>query len=101
MTLKLTYQQATALKHLYDKVIMPEKPADIAESLVKDLMIQVYKKLRNKLENKIKDGYSLGLTDTEAKAYYVYFQNRYLGEEWHYESIVVSSQLAELDRLYA
>lgn len=102
MNLKLTYQQATALKQLYDVVIIPEKPMDVAERLVKELMIKVYKKLREKLEGKMKgQGYTLGLTDTEAMAYYVYFQNRWLGEEWMYETNFITSQLAELDKQYA
>lgn len=101
MTIKLTYQQAVDLKLLYDAVILPEKPSDIAESLVKDIMKKVYNKLREKLEAKIKDGYSLQLTDIEAKAYYLYFQNRWLGDEWLYAAHFITTHLAQLDQHYA
>jgi hypothetical protein len=102
MTLKLTHNQAFALMHLFDKVINPQLPEDVAERLVKELMYKVYKKLRSVLEAKIKPrGYSLALTDLEAMAFYVYFQNRYLGPGWFYEQTVVDAQLAELDREYA
>lgn len=102
MTFKLSQDQATALKYLFDKVIIPEKPEDIAESLVKDLMVQVFKKLRDKLEcTTKKNGYSLTLNDTQAKAFYVYFQNRSLPHGWKYEEVMIRAQLAELDRMYA
>jgi len=101
MTLKLTYQQACALEQVFTQIIIPEKPADVAESLVKDIMIQAYKKLRNKLESKIKDGYSLSLSDVEGKAYYLYFQKRHLGSSWHYEQIMIENHLTELDKTYA
>lgn len=101
MTLKLTYQQAEALKRLFDTVINPELSCDVAERLVKTLMFQVYKKLRNKLESKIKDGYSLALTDTEAMAFYVYFQQRDLGTGWTYEQTMIDAHLIELNKQYA
>jgi len=101
MTIKLTQQQAEALSHLFDKVIIPEPAANIAESLVKDIIIQVYKKLWNKLHGKKKDGYSLSLTEVEAKAFYVYFQSRNLGADWPYEQLIIESKLAEIDKVYA
>lgn len=101
MTIKLSQQQAEALSHLFNKVIIPEPVANIAESLIKDLIIQVYKKLWNKLYAKKKDGYSLSLTDVEAKAFYVYFQSRNLGPDWVYEQLMIEKHLAELDRAYA
>ncbi|QTE35998.1 hypothetical protein J3L18_23075 [Mucilaginibacter gossypii] len=102
MTLKLTYDNAKALMHLFEKFINPEQPADIAESLVKDIMFQVFKKLRNKVESRFKgDGYSLSLTDIEAKAYYVYFNNRNLGNDWIYEQNMITTHLLVLDQTYA
>jgi len=102
MTLKLTYDQAHALMRLFEHVIIPETPADIAESLVKDLMKAVFKKLRNRIESKLKgDGYSLALSDPEAKAYYLYFHQRYLGKDWKYEQNFIGQQLLLLDKTYA
>lgn len=101
MRLPLNYNQAVQLKHLFDQVINPELPGDVAESLVKDLMFQVYKKLRNRLETKAKNGYSLTLTDVEGKAFYIYFQSRCLGPNWIYEQILVDKLLVGLDKKYA
>jgi len=101
MTIKLTQQQAQALKVLFDQVINQEHPLDVAEKLVKTIMWQVYKKLRNKLESKTHTaGYSLPLNDTEAMAFYVYFQNRSLGKGWIYEQSFIDAQLVELDKQY-
>ncbi|MEO7212628.1 hypothetical protein [Mucilaginibacter sp.] len=101
MTIKLTYDQAKALEHLFINVINPEEPADVAEKLVKHLMTAIFKKLRNKLESKVKDGYSLALTDTEAMAYYIYFQQRHLGLGWLYEQNFIDRHILELDKQYA
>lgn len=101
MTLKLTHTTATQLMCLFEKEIINDHPTDIAESLVFDILMQIFRKLRNKLERKIKDGYSLALTDIEAKAFYVYFQNRHLGEGWTYEQVMIAQQLAEIDKQYA
>jgi hypothetical protein len=101
MIIKMTYSQASALKEVYDSVIIPEQPFDVAESLLKDIMLQVYRKLRAKLEAKKKDGYSLALTDIEGKAYYLYFQNRSLGTGWTYEENMINEQINLLDKTYA
>ncbi|MEZ2337657.1 hypothetical protein AB6735_18570 [Mucilaginibacter sp. RCC_168] len=88
--------------HLFEKVINPAQPEDVAESLLKDIMFSVFKKLRNKTEARIKGkGYSLPLTDPEAKAYYLYFQNRHLGKDWHYEQIFIEQHLLQLNKTYA
>lgn len=102
MPLKLTIQQAEALYNVFISVVIPEPVTDVAESLVKDLMMQVFRKLRAKLEGKVKgDGYSLSLTDVEAKAYYVYFNQRHLGESWRYEETFINTHINELNKLYA
>lgn len=102
MTFKLTQLQAEQLDHLFIKVINPEKPENIAESLIKDHMTSIYRKLRAKREAKlIRQGYSLTLNDMEAKAFYLYFQNRYLGEGWRYEQIMIDAHLRAIDQLYA
>lgn len=103
MTLKLSYDQAHQLLRLFEKVINPEQPEDVAESLLKDLMFSVFKKLRTKVEARLKghNGYSLSLTDTEAKAYYLYFQNRHLGKDWYYEQIFIEKHLLQLNKQYA
>lgn len=101
MTIKLTYDKAVALKLIFETVIIPEIPFDVAESLLQDIMKQVYLKLNKKLVSKRADGYSITLTDIEGKAYYLYFQNRALPSEWHYETTMIDSHIAELDKQYA
>lgn len=102
MTIKLTYEQANALYVLFKAVVVNDEPQDIAESLVKDLMMQVLKKLTLKMDfQKKKDGYSLSLTDVEAKAYYVYFNQRHLGDGWIYENNLIQQHVNDLDRIYA
>ncbi|WP_121812761.1 hypothetical protein [Mucilaginibacter kameinonensis] len=102
MLLKLTIQQAEALYNLFVSEVLPTPATDVAESLVKDLITQVFKKLRSKLESKLKGrGYSISLTDVEAKAYYVYFNSRNFGTQWLYEQTFISNQINELNKRYA
>jgi hypothetical protein len=101
MILQLTHNQAEALRHLFEKVINPELPENVAESLVKDLMRNVYRKLCTKLEAPKKNGYSLALNDLESKAFYLYFQDRLLGQNWLYEQTLVDNLLIPLDKQYA
>jgi hypothetical protein len=101
MILQLNYNQAEALKHLFEKVVNPELPEDVTESLVKDLMRNVYRKLCHKLEAPKKNGYNLLLNDMESKAFYVYFHDRLLGPKWLYEQMLVDSLLIPLDKQYA
>jgi len=102
MLLKLTIQQAEALYNLFVIEVLPTPAADIAESLVKDLITQVFKKLRAKLESKLKGrGYSISLTDVEAKAYFVYFNSRHFGNQWLYEQTFINDQINHLNKLYA
>ncbi|MFC0514517.1 hypothetical protein ACFFGT_09905 [Mucilaginibacter angelicae] len=102
MTLKLTIRQAEALHNLFREIVNQDPAPDITESLVKDLLKQVFRKLEAKLAARLKgDGYSISLTDMEAKAYYLYFNQRYLGEGWRYEQTFINDQLHLLNKLYA
>jgi hypothetical protein len=102
MTLKLTIQQAEQLYKVFVKLIIPAQPTNIAESLLKDLMIQVFKKLRSKLEGKCNGmEYKLTLADVEAKAYCIYFTNHPLSSEWHYEGNFIDYQIQLLKKQYA
>lgn len=102
MTLKLTIQQAEALYNVFVSVIIPEPCTEVSDKLVMTLMKQIFNKLRAKLEGKLKgDGYSISLTDTEAMAYYVYFNERQLGNHWLYEQTFIDTQVNNLNKLYA
>ncbi len=103
MRLKMNYHQADCLCRLFQLCIIPVKPADIAESLVYDIMVQIFKKLRNKVEaiKPGKDGYSVTLTQVEAKAYYVYFHTRELGVNYRYEANFIQQHINQIDQIYA
>jgi hypothetical protein len=101
MILQLTYNQAEALKYLFEKQVNPELPEDVTESLVKDLLRQVYRKLCSKLGARKKNGYNLILNDMEAKAFYLYFQDRLLGPHWLYEQTLIDALVAPLEKEYA
>jgi hypothetical protein len=78
-----------------------ERPENIAESLIKDHMKEVYFKLDKKINSPIKGkGYGLTMTDKEAKAYFIYFHNRYLGQYGYLENIV-RTHINLLDQKYA
>ncbi|MGZ3753612.1 MAG: hypothetical protein ACXVAY_01555 [Mucilaginibacter sp.] len=102
MHLQLSQDQAEALYYLFLQHVLPEKPADVAESLIHDFMFDIYKKSRSKLEaRKLSKGYSINITDKEAKAYYIYFQNRSLGAGFIYEQTMIERHLAEIDKKHA
>ena len=102
MTIKLTIQQAEALRNLFESVIIPDKPREMEDKLVYVIMIGIYKKLRAKLEARLKGaGYSLTLNDVEAMAYYVYFKDRALGNNYIYETTFMFTHIAQIDKAYA
>ncbi|WPU98394.1 hypothetical protein SNE26_20420 [Mucilaginibacter sp. cycad4] len=102
MTLKLTIRQAEALYNVFRDIVNQDPAPDVTESLLKDLLKQVFRKLESKLEARLKGGgYSISLTDMEAKAYYLYFNQRYLGEGWRYEQTFINDQVRLLNKLYA
>ena len=101
MILELNQHQAEALKHLFEKVVTPALPEDVTESLLKDLLRNVYRKLCTKLEARRQYGYNLTLSDLEGKAFYVYFTDRLLGPGWLYEQHLVDNLLVQLDIAYA
>jgi hypothetical protein len=101
MTLYLTQNQAESLRYLFERIINPELPEDMTESLLKDLLRQVYRKLCYKLEAKKKNGYNLILNDVEGKAFYLYLHDRLLGPGWAYEQTVVDALMAPLEKQYA
>ena len=100
--LKLNQHQFESLYLLFARVVMLDTPADIAESLIMDLLEKVHHKLRKRYEYKFcKDGWNLTLEPEEAKAFYLYFQNRALPAGFTYESTLIQTQLNEINKLYA
>jgi hypothetical protein len=101
MILELNHHQAEVLQHLFEKVVNPALPADVNESLQKDLLRNVYRKLCTRLEARRQYGYNLTLSDLEGKAFYLYFTDRLLGPGWLYEQHLVDNLLVQLDIAYA
>lgn len=100
MQLKLTQKQAEALNTLFIDKVLKEQPANLFDKLVLLLMLRIYKKLRNKLEGRPGNGYSITITDEEAHAYWVYFTQADLCP-YPYEANFISAHINQLDRTYA
>ncbi|MFD2874071.1 hypothetical protein ACFS5N_16430 [Mucilaginibacter ximonensis] len=102
MTIKLNIQQANALRLVFEDLVIPEKPIHMDDKLLQLIMIKIYKKLRTRLEARLKgQGYSLALTDEEAIAYYLYFRDRGLGYSRLYEAAFINNHIGEIDKVYA
>lgn len=101
MNLKLTFDQLCALHRLFVDEIIHEKPTDVEDKLVLFHMINIYKKLRNKIEARFQGkGYGINLTEPEALAYHAYFKNRQYIQAYHYEQIVIQNHIALIDKTY-
>jgi len=100
--LKLTSRnQAEALFYYLKNLLSTYKPENIAESLVHDLMNDVFDKLKKKVESRmVVKTWSLQLNHKEAKAYYIYFQQTEL-TGYTYEKNLVSIHCLEIDKTYA
>lgn len=102
MTLKLTIQQAEALRKLFEDLVIHDLPVDVNEKLLQIILIKIYKKLRNRHEARLKGtGYSISLTDEEAIAYYLYFKDRHLVAEYLYEASFIHQHIGQIDQVYA
>lgn len=101
LRLKLnTRTQAEALYHYFNLYVVPAVPEDIAESLLKDVMMKVFKKLRNKVEKYDTQGWSIAITPEEAKAYILYWQNRAFHEGFPLEKLIVQTHINQIDQAY-
>jgi len=96
-----TRVQAEALYYYFEHYVIPGEPEDIAESLIKDLMIKIFKKLRNKLEKYDTRGFDIQVTPDEAKAYLLYWQNRAIQPNHTLERILIEKHIAQIDQAYA
>jgi hypothetical protein len=106
--LKCNREQFEALNNLFNH-LLNDKPADIKNSLVHDLLMPIKIKLNARIKksegikgsayNKV--GWNLSLTELQAKIYYTFFESRYLGEKWGYEMNFINMHLKELNKLLA
>jgi len=102
MKLKLTQTQLVALHRFFMDHVISEKPGTIIDRLILLHMLKIYKKLRTKAEEPFTGkGFSINLSQEEALAYYEYFFNRSLGEQYRYEHNFIQSHIAQIDRAYA
>lgn len=100
--LKLTSRdQAEALYNYLKCLLTTYKPENLAESLIHDLMNDVFDKLKKKVESRmVVKTWSLQLNHKEAKAYYIYFQQSEVSG-YTYEKNIVSIHCLEIDKTYA
>jgi hypothetical protein len=102
MNLKLTFEQLSALHRLFVDEVIHEKPKEIEEKLIQLHMLNIYKKLRNKIEARFAGkGYGISLTEAEALAYYAYFHNRNFLTAYQYEQNFIKTHIAVIDKAYA
>lgn len=99
-SMKLSLEQAISLRDILCERINQE-PADMLESWKRDMLIAVYKKIRNKLEAFPAKGYGVSLNAPEAKGFYQYWFGETLPPNWIYEANIINSRLAEIEKLYA
>ena len=101
ISLKLkTRTQAEALLTFFTEYVVNATPDDLAESLLKDIMMKVFKKLRTKVENYDQHGWNLSLSTDEAKAYFIYWQNRAIDYGYTFEKSIVQSHLAQIEQVH-
>jgi hypothetical protein len=102
LTLKLaTRIQAESLYYYFENFVIPVEPEDVAEGLIKDLMVKIFKKLRNKVEKEYDcRGFGIQITPDEAKAYFLYWQNRAIHQNYTLEKCLIEAHIAQIDRIY-
>lgn len=100
-SMKLSRDQGIALYDLLMKEIDNNLPDNMAESLIRDLLIRVFKKLRNRLEAFPRSGYSIILSPEEAKAFYLYFQEYWFKDDMIYERVLIEERMGDINKLYA
>lgn len=100
-TMKLTQQQAEALFNLLNLRIGGDPIDNLTDSLLKDIVLKVFLKLRSKLEAFPKNDYSVKLNAIEAKGFYLYWENNYIPDNQIYEKTLIQSKMNEIDKIYA
>lgn len=104
MKFKANKCQTEALELVLRVLLEENQPADVAESLVYEIVFKAYTKIRAKVEALIapRSGWGVSLTDQEAKALYVFYQQRvnpYL-PGYAYEMIQLRTLYEQIDQQY-
>ncbi|MBY0244980.1 MAG: hypothetical protein K2Q03_05975 [Sphingobacteriaceae bacterium] len=103
MKIKLNRAQLEGVELLMRVLLNENKPKDIAELLVRDIVYKLYQKIRAKTEviGCPRSGYGVSLTNQEAMAFYIYYQNVEVDAEgYKYEAFQLQRIFAEIDRIY-
>jgi hypothetical protein len=95
LTLKFTPQAAQHIFNLFNTLVLPEYPTDPEDRLIMLHMLNIYRKLRAKLEGGF--NYNIGVTEQEALAYWCYFRCKDL-TLFPYESNVIQAHITEIDK---
>lgn len=100
MRIKLQRSQLEGIELLLGVLITDNPPTNVAERLVFDHVFALYGKIRAKVESLMppRSGWSLSLTDFEAMAFYVFYQNVYVPtESYRYEALQLQKIFNEID----
>lgn len=100
MKLKLEREQAYALYDMLHYLLERYHPGNIAESLVGDLIKKTFFKLRKKLEEPTTKSYSLKLSQEEAKAYWIFFNQNAPEDGFIYEMNIARTHCNLIDQTY-
>lgn len=94
MIIKTNKSQLDAVSLLLGVLVTENKPTNIAEKLVYNIVKNAYNKIRSKSEmlGCPRSGYKISLTDNEALAIHVFLNNIHIPEKLYpYESIQINS----------
>lgn len=102
MTIKLKNQQQVEGLELILRVMLTDyEPKNIAESLVFDLVVKGYRKIRTRAEHVTRQGYSFSLTTEEAKALYLFYQNQVVPSALYvYEAHILMAVITQIGNDY-
>lgn len=108
MRIKNSQDQMLGIVLLLGVLVNNQKPSNIAEKLVYNIVFKVYQKYRLQAENnalklrKTANGYTLCLTDNEAMALYAYLHLVTIPEkQYQYEAIQMLRLCNEIEKQYA
>lgn len=100
MKIKLNRAQLEGVELLLRVLLNDNKPSNMAERLVYEIVFKLYQKIRAKAEviGCPRSGYGLSLTSQEAMAYYIYYQNVVIDTTaYTYEALQMQRVFNEID----
>jgi len=100
MRLCLNQDQAEGLYSLICHLLKEYKPENIGERLIEDMIKRVSEKLRKKVLGSFVKEYAIVLSPEEAKAYWLFFEQNTIGQEFLSEKRIVEQQCNQINFTY-